>query len=196
MINHVLTVLRDRLEEVLQTAHPQGERWVLLGNVGVREDIDLQTGSNKLVISLVSLQSDSSTGTYEPPSITRDDWYTSKFPPLYIDLYFVIRADFSDMNYEAALGMLSRVIGYFQESPVFTHDNSASLPAGLDKLVVEFVNLDFAQQSHLMTSTGMKYVPCVLYRVRRLPFAGAAISQAAPSVRSVGAGDPPGGPAR
>jgi uncharacterized protein DUF4255 len=196
MINDVLAVLRDRLEEVLQSSHPQGERWVLLGNVGVREGIDLHSGSDKIVISLVSLQSDGSTGTYEQPGLNRGDWYTSKFPPLYVDLYFIVRADFSEVNYEAALGLLSRIIGYLQESPVFTHETAPSLPVGMDKLVVEFVSLDFAQQSHLMTWTGMKYVPSVLYRLRRLPFAGAAISQATPAVRSLGAGEPPGGPAR
>jgi hypothetical protein len=193
MINKVLTVLRDRLEEVLQTAHPQGERWVLLGNVGTREGTDLHVGSNKIVISLVSLQADGAIGTYEQPGLNKADWHTSKYPPLYLDLYFIVRADFSEVNYEAALGLLSRIIGYFQESPVFTHENAPSLPADMDKLVVEFASLDFAQQSHLMTWTGMKYVPSALYRVRRLPFAGAAISQAAPAVRSVGAGDPPGG---
>ncbi len=156
----------------------------------------MHSDSNKMVISLVSLQSDGSTGTYEQPGLNRGDWHSSRFPPLYVDLYFIVRADFSEVNYEAALGLLSRVIGYLQESPVFTHDNAPSLPSDMDKLVVEFVSLDFAQQSHLMTWTGMKYVPSVLYRVRRLPFAGAAISQATPAVRSVGAGDPPGGPAR
>lgn len=162
----------------------------------MREGVDLHIGSNKMVLSLVSLQSDGITGAYEQPGLNNADWHTSRFPPLYVDLYFIVRADFSEVNYEAALGLLSRVIGYLQESPVFTHDNAPSLPAGMDKLVVEFVSLDFAQQSHLMTWTGMKYVPSVLYRVRRLPFAGAAISQAAPAVRSVGAGDPPGGRAR
>lgn len=193
MINDVLAVLRDRLEEVLQSTNPQAERWVLLGNVGAREGLDLHNASNKIVMSLVALQSDVSTGTYAQPTLNKSDWHTSTFPPLYLDLYLLVRADFSELNYESALGLLSRIIGYLQETPVLTHVNAPSLPDGMEKLVVEYVSLDFAQQSHLMTWTGMKYVPSVLYRVRRLPFAGASISQAAPAVRSGGAGDPPGG---
>jgi hypothetical protein len=104
-----------------------------------------------------------------------------------------VSANFSDSNYDVALAMLSRVIAFFQETPVFTRDSAPGLPADIDKLVVEWVTLDFAQSSHLLTGIGAKYVPFALYRIRRLPFAGESVASAAPAVRSATAGDPPGG---
>ena len=196
MIGDILSVFRDRLENLLQNASPQAGQWVLLGGAVARDGGDLHVDSNKLVISLVGLQSDVSTGAFEPPRVNKTDWHTFRSPPLYLDVYFMVTANFSEANYEIGLRQLSRVIAYFQQTPIFTHDNAPSLTSDMDKLVVEFVSLDFAQQSHVMTCMGMKYAPCVFYRARRLPFAAEQISGAAPTILSTGAGDPPAGPAR
>jgi hypothetical protein len=189
MINEVLAVLRDRLEGVLQAIYPQGERWVLLGNAGA-QDGEPKGGSNKMMMSVVSLQIDASTGAFVPPQPTGSDWYHSGYPQLHLDVVFMVAANFTDANYEAGLAMLSRVIAFFQESPVLTHESAPRLPPGLDKVAIEMVNLDFAQLSHLLSAAGVKYVPLVLYRLRRLPFAGPSLAAAAPVVRAAGAGAP------
>jgi len=192
MINEVLAVLRDRLEGVLQAIYPQGERWVLLGNAGVR-DGDEKDSSNKMMMSVVSLQVDASTGAFVPPKLSAADSYYSGYPPLHLDVLFVVAAQFTDSNYEAGIAMLSRVIAWFQETPFLTRENAPSLPADVDRVAVEMVSLDFAELSHLLSATGVKYVPLVLYRLRRLPFAGPSVAAAAPAVRAAGAGDPLGG---
>lgn len=104
----------------------------------------------------------------------------------------MVAANFTAANYGAGLSRLSTAICYFQETPVFTRENTPALPANLDRLTVEFVSLDFAQMGHLLTATGSKYRPSAVYRLRRLPFVGAPLGGIAPPVRSTGRGGAPG----
>lgn len=184
LINDVLDMLRGKLELVLQNAQPHPEKWVVLSNL-VNQDGSVAEGvKNKIVLSVVSLQSDTSTSAFVPPSIGRDDRFPVAAPPLFVDVHLLAMANFPEGNYATGIGMLSRVISYFQETPVFTPQTAAELPEGMDKLAIEFVNLDFAQANNLLAACGAKGLPHVLYRLRRLPFAGPAISGTTPAVRS------------
>ena len=155
----------------------------------MRENADTRDVANKMIMSVVHLQTDASTGAFSSPQLTKDDRYFTSYPALHVDAYILVAANFTDSNYEVGLSLLSMVISFFQEAPVLTHGNAPSLPPELDKLVIEFVSLDFSQLSHLLTATGSKYVPMVLYRLRRLPFSGPAVAGVAPAVRSAGAAD-------
>ena len=188
MINEVLNILRDKLELVLQNALLRSEKWVILANPVDQDGSIPDELNNKVVISVVSLQSDTSIGAFVPPSIGQGDRYLLSAPPLFVDVYLLVMANFSGGNYAAGIGMLSRVISFFHENPIFTPNTASGLPDEMDKLAIEFVNLDFAQANHVLMMSGLKAFPFVLYKLRRLPFAEPAISGVAPAVRSV---DPP-----
>ena len=143
-------------------------------------------------MSVANIQIDASMGAFAPPRRAGDDHYYSGYPPIHVDVTFMIAANFTDANYGAGLAMLSRVITYFQGTPVLTRERAPDLPDEFDRIGVELVSLDFAELSHLMSATGARYVPLVLYRLRRLPFVGPAIAAAAPAVQSAG-GDPAAG---
>jgi hypothetical protein len=183
-INDVLAVLRDKLEEVLQLEQSQAEPWVLLGNVALRDETGAREVNNKMVMSLVSLQSDASTSAFVAPQLAGDERYYLSPPPLHLDAYVMICAHFTEQNYEAGLARLSSTLSFFQQMPVLTRENTPQLPSQLDKLVVEFVSLDFGQMSHLLTAAGGGLAPFALYRLRRLPFDAAAAVSVAPAVRS------------
>jgi hypothetical protein len=194
MINEVLAVLRDRLEHVLQTGQARADNWVLLGGAGSRGGADSADMSNKIIISLINLQNESSTGAFVAPKLAQDDRYYSSPPALNLDASVMISANFDDSNYEVGLARLSSVIASLQRTPVLTHDSAPDLPAELDKLVIEFVSLDLAQMSNLMTATGAKYAPFALYRLRRLPFSSPAGLGAIPTVRAADAAGGVAGP--
>lgn len=187
MINEVLAVLRGRLDNVLRSKYPQAEPWVLLGPVPSHNLEDSNESANKIILSLVGLHQDALTGSFAPPRMAEDDRYYLKSPPLYIDALVLIFAKFDEANYEAGLARLSEVIAHLQESPVLSHHSAPDLPDELDKLSIEFTNIDFAQSSHLLTMLGARYAPMALYRLRRLPFAGPAFEGVAPPVRSADA---------
>jgi len=192
MIDRLLIVLRDRLESVLQAAKYQPDKWVVLANPIEPDGTPTDGISNKLVMFVVSLQHDASTGTYAAPAQGRNDLYPISAPPLMMDAFFLLTANFTGVNYPAGLEMMSRAISYFQSNPVITHAEAPDLPEEVDRVAVEFVSLDFAQANNLLMLTGLKCFPFLLYRIRRLPFAGPAILGVAQPVRAI---DPPVEPA-
>jgi hypothetical protein len=186
MINKLLIVLRDRLESVLQASQYQpDENWVVLANPIEPDGSPTEGISNKLVMFVVSLQHDPSTGTFANPKIGTNDTYPINAPPLVIDAFFLLTANFTGKNYPAGLEMMSRAISFFQSNPVFTHSDSPELPEDVDRMMVEFVSLDFGQANNLLMLTGLKCFPFLLYRIRRLAFSGPAILGVSPPVRSV-----------
>ncbi len=110
MINQVLNILRDKLELVLQNALFRTEKWVVLANPVDQDGSIPDELNNKVLMSVESLQSDTSTGAFVPPSIGQGDRYPISAPPLFVDVYVLVMANFSGGNYAAGIGMLSRVI--------------------------------------------------------------------------------------
>ena len=49
---------------------------------------------------------------------------------------------------------------------VFERETSPDLPEGVDKLVLELVTLDFAQQNEVWTALRITHHPSILYRVK------------------------------
>jgi hypothetical protein len=106
---------------------------------------------------------------------------------LYIDAYIAISSNFGNNSYEAGLARLSKIMSFLQQNPVWTRQNTPQLPDDVEKLVIDFTSLDFAQASNLWTMMGSKHTPFALYRLRRLPFGGPSVTGVAPPVRSTGA---------
>jgi hypothetical protein len=189
LINTLLVILREKIEAVLQTARAQEDKWIVLENPVEADGTPADGIHNKIVMSVMSIQSDASTSAFVQANMGSNDQYAVTSPPLHLDVYFLLTANFSAANYADGIGMMSRVISYFQEKPVFTHADTPDLPDEMEKLAVEFVSLDFTQANNVMTLTGLKCFPFLLYRIRRVPFAGPAIAGVAPAVR---AADPAG----
>lgn len=106
-------------------------------------------------------------------------------PNIKLNLYILISANFASGEaggtthatgiYREGLKQLSYVISYFQGKNVFTPDNSPTLPAELQKLVIELYSYSFEQQYNFWSVIGAKYLPSVLYKVRMLIYQEKAI---------------------
>ena len=193
LIDQVLLVLKERLEAALQAAQAQSESWIELGNALEPDGAPAAGVQDRIVMTLVSLQADGTTGLFAATSPGGGrDMFPTVAPPLYVDAYVMFAPNFTRRNYGTGIAMMSRIIGWFQETPVLTRDLAPELPAALDRLAMDFTNLDFAQQNHLVTLTGMKGLPVVLYRLRRLPFESGAASRFDPPVRGVSGRGRPG----
>ncbi len=108
-------------------------------------------------------------------------------PPLYIDLFILFIANFYDRNYVQGLGMISRTISFFQQNPWFTRDTLPALGPGIDKITMEFTNLDLLEVNYLMGMLGTKYLPSVYYKLRMLPFGSDAMQADVPAARGTNA---------
>lgn len=184
MMNNVVSYVRDRIESSLQSGNSRDEAWLALSNFVGMDGSPADDIADKIVMSVASIQNDTSVGTYKPPRQGAGDGYAIASAPLFLDVYVMFVSCFTGPNYAAGLGLLSRVVSFFQENPVFDQMGLAGAGDQMDRLAVEYVSLDFAQSNNLATVMGLKGQPFVVYRLRRLPFDGPAISGVAPAVRS------------
>lgn len=169
-------------------ATPSQEDFIKIGNIARLEsgtgasNADLQ---KKVVLSLVNI-SEEKTLKNNPHYISRGEAKVKRNPTLYLNLYVLFSC--ADENYDTALGMISRVIAFFQEKYVFTLDNSlapTAFPSDyVEKLILDIHSLSFEQMNHLWGILGGKYHPSVLYQVRLLPVQ-APDSDGGPLVREV-----------
>ena len=92
--------------------------------------------------------------------------------PVYLNLYLLICANFSAVNYEQALAYLSRVVEFFQVNAVFDRQNSPDLPEGMQKLCFDIEDIGPHDLGTIWGMLGSKYQPSVIYKVRLLTFDG------------------------
>jgi hypothetical protein len=183
MLNHVLSYVKNRIESSLQAGSIRDEDWVVLSNFVGSDGLPADNIADKIAMSVASIQHDASVGTYKAPRQGAGEGFAIASAPLFLDVYVMFVSCFTGGNYAAGLGMLSRVIAFLQENPVFEGIDTPDVADQMDRLTVDYVGLDFAQSSHLATSMGLRGQPFVVYRLRRLPFDGSAISGVAPAVK-------------
>ncbi|MDT0686996.1 DUF4255 domain-containing protein [Autumnicola psychrophila] len=182
MLGIALKLLRDELSNyIVQNkgpADPIVADDIILHNIGAM-DSEAQDLSNKLVISLVNTEEESSLKNIS--NITKIGSslnYTE--PAVFLNLYILVSStlgkDLQDA-YEFALHRLSLVIQFFQAKRNFTVKNSPFTSISSDinisqeikdelRLNVELYTLTFEQINHLWGSLGGKQVPFAMYKVR------------------------------
>jgi len=183
LLESTLELLRQRLDATFQAADPRSEEWVALTSP---VDIDgrlFEGAKNKLLMLLVGLQSDKTSSAAAGPIPVRGDQYVIVAPPLYLNAFILLIANFTEGNYATGLRVLSRAIGFFQENPVFTPDRLPGLAPEIEKVALDFVTLDLSQMNYLMAMLGLKYLPSAVYKLRMLPFHSTAGSAIVPAVR-------------
>lgn len=183
MINEILVSVRDRLESVLQAAHARDDDWLRLTNLGGPDSGAAAELNGSIVMTVAGLQVDASLGAYQMPRIGAGDGFALASAPLFLDAYVLFVSCFTDAGYATGLAGLSRIVQYLQEHPVFDGASSPEIGARMGALAIEYASLDFAEASHLSSLAGLKGQPFLLYRLRRLPFAGPVIGDVAPAVR-------------
>ena len=183
LLQSTLELLRDRLDATFQIADPRSEDWVTLTNPVDLDGRVSDSARNKIVMTLIGLQSDKMVGTAPGLSPVAGDQFAILAPPLHINAFVLFVANFSERNYPTGLGMLSRTIAFFQQNPVFTHDRLPGLAREIDKIAIDFISLDLTQTNHLMGMLGVKYLPSALYKLRTLPFMSDAVVSLVPMAR-------------
>jgi hypothetical protein len=187
-----LETVRRRLNEFIQAAEPRPEEWVVLSNLVDPEGKAYDGARNRLVMYLANVQKETVVSTATGVVPAGDSRYAIVAPPLYVNLYVLVFANFYDAGYAEGLGVLSLAIRFFQQNPSFTPATLPGLPAGVDRLSWEMATLDAAGLNYLMGMAGVKYLPSVLYKVRLLAFQGGAVQAQAPAVQGL---QSPGQPA-
>jgi hypothetical protein len=150
MIDHALGFILHELNVFLGARFEGSEPHAILSAL-VNQDGSVPPAiENKLVLSLVNVERE-----------TRGAGPRAA-PALNLNLYLQISSNFG-ANYVQSLQFLSAALEFFVERPVFS---APGLPAGIQSLSAEMVNLTIQDLQNLWSITGGKYLPSALYKLR------------------------------
>lgn len=140
---------------------------VISGIVGQDGAVEAQV-HNKLVVSLVNIEKEQIPSTFTRHS-SGDTGITSiGFPPLHLNVYVLISANYPGINYAEALKFISYTALFFQGNPVFTHEKMPDLNENLGKITMDIENLNLRDLSSLWSIVSGKYLPSILYKMRMI----------------------------
>ena len=184
MIKAALVLLREELRHYLAAKGDTTD--VILENIGLLETNDAANLQQRIVISLVNIEEESTLKNAKNYLRTGSGLASYSNTPVYLNLYLLVTANYTGgdspkNNYLLALQNLSFVISFFQSRNHFTIGGSQVpqllgffdaqdmlyLPDLMDmKLTIELYTLTFEQINHLWGSLGGRQAPFAMYKAR------------------------------
>lgn len=179
MIHAAVAHITSQLNQFLKRSFDLGEDVVVMSNILEQDGALASNIANKLVVFLVNIEKD--TSPLRQQGSTGLGGAVASYPPLFLNLYVMIAANFNSSNYPEALKFLSNAVSFFQRQPVFDHQSSPELDRRISKLTLDIENLNVQDLSSLWGALSGKYLPSILYKVRMVTFdAGDVMSQLSP----------------
>lgn len=161
MIHSILQVLKNDLGAFLKKRLGEREEVVLLSQLMNNADGGFAVSEeNRLICTLLNIEQERL--NLNAPLGHR----TLVNPPFNLNLYVLFSAYYAPNNYVGALRTLSLAIGFFQGKQVFTPANTPGMPATVDKIIAEMVNVDMKDLSNFWTALGAKQMPSVLFKIK------------------------------
>ena len=182
MINLAIRHLATQLNQYLRRAHGLTEDIVLVSNLADQAGNGAQDATNKVVMFLTSIEKDSVPFRAAGGDSRGAARLTVSSPPLYLNLYVMVAANFTGTSYPEALKFISSAIGFFQRQAVFDHQSTPDLDPRIEKLILDIENLKIQDLSNLWGLLSGKYLPSILYRVRMVAFDAEDVVEQVPGI--------------
>ena len=168
MIAKALTFVSDFLNYQIKMSYGIDENRVVISSLINPDGTITENVENKIVISVINLEHETTVKSLNNYVSGDSNNYGKVSPPVYLNLYLLISANYDSGNYIEALKMLSRVISIFQANTYFTQQKNPEMQSPLEKLTFEIFNLPINELSHIWSGIGAKYVPSIVYKVRMI----------------------------
>lgn len=162
------------MEQYMGSWLRQPEGLVEVGVIGMQNEDE----PCKIVISLLSVERESASGSTTGTQRTTGGFSTGNFPLIYANLNVVIAAVFTAKRYKESLTFLSMAIAFLQATPYFT------TPDGT-KYTIELLSPTLQDQSNVWPQMGGRYYPSVACKIRRLTFDAREIKKTMTSVGDI-----------
>ena len=188
-IRGVLEAIRKLANEYMQNLDRRGDDWVVLTSSIYHDGSVNDSIKDKVVMTLYNITREN-VSSYSPTKGGADSFAPIN-PPIYIDLHLMCMANFAGNNYPEGLSAISGIISFFQQNPWFSQSNAPDLGPEIDKITLEMSSLDPVEVNYVMGMLGTKYLPCVFYKLRMLPFASTAMQARAYPVSGGGISETP-----
>lgn len=173
MIESTLKLIEQKLNEFYTFIDDVEPNMAILSTIIGQDGAPLSDSKDKVVMSVVNIQNETTISVYQRNINPRKGDSTSIVsPPLYINLYLLFIANFEGnrVKYLEALKFISYTIRFFQQNTYFNNENLPGMDDRIKKLTFEMENMDYQILSHLFGMIGAKYLPSVQYKVRLFPY--------------------------
>lgn len=173
ILRNVLHTICNSSNEYLNNVSPRSDSWVILTSLVDHDGVLNPETRGKIVMAVYNITRESFASSYQPTPPFSAGTASSlpvTSPPLYLDVHLMFMANFTEKTYPDGLAALSRLISYFQQTPVFTPQNAPDLPSQIDKLTLDFENLSPVDVNYVMSMLGTRYLPSAFYKLRMIPF--------------------------
>ncbi len=137
-----------------------------LGNISEIINDPNNNGTNAdIIISLINIEENRI--SKDPNNfIRKDGGIILKNPAVHLYLTLLFTSVRRAGAYGLALQDLQSVIGVFQKKYVYDHENTPTLDANIEKLILDMVSLNLQQLHEIWSVLGGRYFPSVVYRMR------------------------------
>ncbi len=174
MIYEAFAILRSQLEDFIRSNSSINttDHEVVLGNMSLADTTDAAAIKDKVVLSLISLNEETSLKNGQTRFVDGDR-IRKENRPIHSNANILITAHYPS-NYSNALKRLGEVVTFFQGKNTFTLANSplaeVDEAAGIEelKMTLELVTPAFEELNHIWGMMGGKSHPAVLYKARIL----------------------------
>ena len=189
MIDKALALLRDELDNYIDLSI--GSADVAIDNIGLLETSGTDTLTQKIVITLVNLEEESTLKNNTPLRKGFGSTAIYENPPIFLNLYVLITCNYSGDKYLAALERLSAIVKFFQSRNSFSFSSLSGgmLPAEADiidlRFTMELYTLTFEQINHLWGSLGGRQIPFVMYKLRLVALTDRAVVRETPLIEEI-----------
>ena len=136
MLHNIIPVIADQLNDYLKSEYNLTEDRVTVSNLADIKGNPVAGIENKIAVFILNIEEEKSVrnGHFQAnPGMN---------PPVSVNLYLMVAANFTGENYVEALKFISSVISFFQGRNVFDHQNTPLLSPNIDKVTAEMVNID------------------------------------------------------
>ncbi|MFT5780054.1 MAG: hypothetical protein ACI837_003015 [Crocinitomicaceae bacterium] len=166
MIKDALVFLRDYLNREIRLTYGIDEDKVVVGSLIDPDGSLAAEMTNRMVLSLVCLEQEAASGDSGKYISSSAGGFERKSPPIHLNLFVLMSANYHSSNYLEALKMLSSSIAIFQGSSVFDRSSHPEMEKSLNRLALEIVNMPLKDYSNIWNGIGAKYVPSIMYKIR------------------------------
>ena len=179
MIHAAVSHISGQLNQFFRRSFVLAEDVVMMSNILDLSGSPAQNTDNKLLVLLVNVEKE--TTSSRQANLGSAERISTTYPPVHLNLYVMVAANFGGSNYSEALKFLSNTVSFFQRQPVFDHQVTPDMDKRINRLVLDIENLNIQDLSGLWGVLGGKYMPSILYKVRMVTFdSGDVINQLSP----------------
>lgn len=179
-IQNAMQTICTLVNTYLNNLDRRPDPWVVLTSIVDHSGALNPEARDKIVMTLYNITREPFASSYRPsapasPTTDARGALPVISPPIYLNLHIMFMANFAERGYSDGLAALSRLIGYFQQTPAFTPQNAPQLAPPIDQLTLDLENLSPVDVNYVMSMLGTRYLPSAFYKLRMLPFQSSAM---------------------